>query len=160
MATGFTVCRTARSGYGCATRIHIASPEQTLSCNARPEAFKITLSAAEKLLALNLDTARTLCELASNSGAQLESGDLRSALATQGATQSKGFEHLTRYLRDVSELCVQTQSEVVEVGSRQFADLQRTMQSMFEEAGKLSKVNPLEVIVPATSTASRTRKAA
>ena len=64
------------------------------------------------------------------------------------------------HLRDVSELCVQTQSEVVEVGSRQFADLQRTMQSMFEEAGKLSKVNPLEVIVPATSTASRTRKAA
>ncbi|HNS93027.1 MULTISPECIES: phasin family protein [unclassified Thauera] len=121
---------------------------------------QITLSAAEKLLALNLDTARTLCELASNSGAQLESGDLRSALATQGATQSKGFEHLTSYLRDVSKLCVQTQSEVVEVGSRQFADLQRTMQSMFEEAGKLSKVNPLEVIVPATSTASRTRKAA
>ncbi|HRP24465.1 MAG TPA: phasin family protein [Thauera sp.] len=121
---------------------------------------QIAIDASEKLLALNLDTARTLCELASSSAAQIDLKDPQDTLARQSASQSKGFEHLTDYLRGVGELYVQTQNDVADVGARQFADLQRSFQSLFDEAGKLTMVNPLDIIAAPETSSPRQRKAA
>lgn len=120
---------------------------------------QITLDASEKLLAINFGAARSLCESVSASPAPLVGADVQETLAKQAAVNSRNLEQLGDYLRRVNEVCVDTQSELVELGSRQFEQLQASMSALLQEARTLNLVNPLDASAAESSNRSM-RKAA
>lgn len=120
----------------------------------------IALDASERLLAINFGAARSLCEAASTSPAPLAGRDVHETLAQQTAAQSRNLEQLGDYLRQVSEVCVDVQSEFVELGSRQFEQLQQAMSALLHEARTLNLGNPLEAFVEPESRSRSMRKAA
>ena len=63
-------------------------------------------------------------------------------------------------LRRVNEVCVDTQSELVELGSRQFEQLQESMSSLLQQARTLNLANPLDAAASSESRNRSMRKAA
>lgn len=118
----------------------------------------IALDASEKLLAINFGAARSLCETAS--ATPLTARDVQQTLAQQAAANSRNLEQLGDYLRRVNEVCVEAQSEFVELGSRQFEQLQQAMTELLEEARTLNLANPLEAALESESRSRSLRKAA
>lgn len=120
---------------------------------------QIALDASEKLLAINFGVARSLCESVSASPAPLVGADVQETLAKQAEAQSRNLEQLGNYLRRVNEVYVDTQSELVELGSRQFEQLQASLSDLLQEARALNLTNPLTA--EGTESSSRSlRKAA
>ena len=115
---------------------------------------QITLDASEKLLAINFGAARSLCESLSASPAPLVGTDVQETLAKQAAAHGRSLEQLGDYLRRVNEVCVDTQSELMELGNRQFEQLQASVSSLLQQARTLNLANPLDT---ATETESRNR---
>ena len=91
---------------------------------------QITLDASEKLLAINFGAARSLCESLSAAPAPLVGADAQETLAKQAAAHSRNVEQVGDYLRRVNEVCVDAQSELMELSNRQFEQLQESMNSL------------------------------
>ena len=121
---------------------------------------QIALDASEKLLAINFGAARSLCESLSANPAPLVGTDAQETLAKQAAVHSRSLEQLGDYVRRVNEVCVDTQSELVELGSRQFEQLQASMSALLQEARTLNLVNPLDADTATESRSRSMRKAA
>ena len=121
---------------------------------------QVTLDASEKLLAINFGAARSLCESISASPAPLVAADAQETLAKQAAAHGRSLEQLGDYLRRVNEVCVDTQSELVELGSRQFEQLQESMSSLLQQARTLNLANPLDAAASSESRNRSMRKAA
>ena len=121
---------------------------------------QITLDASEKLLAINFGAARSRCESLSATPAPLVGADAQETLAKQAAVRSRSLEQFGDYVRRVNEVCVDTQSELVELGSRQFEQLQASMSSLLQEARTLNLVNPLDAAASPESRSRSMRKAA
>ena len=121
---------------------------------------QITLDASEKLLAINFGAARSLCESLSATPAPLVGADAQETLAKQATAHSRNLEQVGDYLRRVNEVCVDAQSELMELGSRQFEQLQESMNSLLQEARTLNLVTPLDADAATESRSRSMRKAA
>ena len=121
---------------------------------------QITLDASEKLLAINFGAARSLCESLSAAPAPLVGADAQETLAKQAAAHSRNVEQVGDYLRRVNEVCVDAQSELMELSNRQFEQLQESMNSLLQEARKLNLVSPLDTDSASESRSRSIRKAA
>ncbi len=121
---------------------------------------QVALDASEKLLAINFGAARSLCESLSASPAPLVGTDVQETLTKQAAVHGRNLEQLGDYLRRVNEVCVDTQSELVELSSRQFEQLQASMSALLQEARALNLVNPLDAATATESPSRSMRKAA
>ena len=120
----------------------------------------IALDASEKLCALNFGAARALCEAASAAPLVQPGSDLEASFTKQRETQGQALEQFGNYLQQVNEVVSGAQSELLELGSRHFEDLQASMQSMLEQARKLGSVEAFQAEVAAEPRSRAMRKAA
>lgn len=95
------------------------------------------LASAERIAALNLNTARAALE-DSVSGVKsvLEAKDPQAALAAQSSLAQPAVEKAVAYSRSVYEITSQTQQELTKMLQAQFGDFQKSMSGMVEMAAK------------------------
>ncbi|WP_265943948.1 phasin family protein [Dechloromonas sp. A34] len=95
------------------------------------------LASAERIAALNLNTARAALEdSASGVKSVLEAKDPQAALAAQSSLTQPAVEKAVAYSRSVYEITSQTQQELAKMLQAQFGDFQKSMAGMVEMATK------------------------
>ena len=95
------------------------------------------LASAERIAALNLNTARSSLEdTASNVQAVLGAKDPQAALAAQAALAQPAVEKAVAYSRSVYEITSETQQELAKMVEAQFGDFQKNVAAMVEKAAK------------------------
>ena len=120
----------------------------------------IALDASEKLCALNFGAARTLCEAASAAPLAQAGADLEESFAKQRETQGQTLEQLGSYLQQVNEVVSGAQSEMLELGSRHFEQVQASMNALLLEARKLAPAGALDQDAEPETRSRAIRKAA
>jgi len=95
------------------------------------------LASAERIAALNLNTARaSLEDTVSGVKAVLASKDPKEALAAQTALAQPAVEKAVAYTRSVYEITAQTQQELAKMVEAQFGEFQKSVAGMLEKAAK------------------------
>jgi phasin family protein len=95
------------------------------------------LASAERIAALNLNTARSSLEdTVSGVQAVLGAKDPQAALAAQTALTQPAVEKAVAYSRSVYEITSQTQQELAKMVEAQFGDFQKNVAGMVEMAAK------------------------
>ena len=95
------------------------------------------LASAERIAALNLNTARAALEDGvSGVKAVLGAKDPKEALAVQSSLAQPAVEKAVAYTRSVYEITSQTQQELAKMVEAQFGDFQKSMAGMLELAAK------------------------
>ena len=120
----------------------IATPENLASTNkAAVESFltlaNTAFASAERLAALNLNTARSFLEDGmANAKALLGAKDLQQLMALQTTLAQPSVEKLVAYSRDIYEIATQTQEEVSKIVESQFAEMNKNVSSVLDKAAK------------------------
>lgn len=95
------------------------------------------LASAERIAALNLDTARSaLSDTASGVQSVIGAKDPQAALAAQSALAQPAVEKAVAYGRSVVEITTQTQQELAKMVEAQFGAFQQSMAGMIDLAAK------------------------
>lgn len=99
------------------------------------------LASAERIAALNLNTARAALE-DSVSGVKsvLEAKDPQAAVAAQSSLAQPAVEKAVAYSRSVYEITSQTQQELAKTLQAQFGDFQKSITGLVEMASKSAPV--------------------
>ncbi len=120
----------------------IATTENLASANkASVEAFltlaNTAFASAERLAALNLNTARSFLEDGmANAKALLGAKDLQQLVSLQSTLAQPSVEKLVSYSRNVYEIATQTQEEVSKIVESQFAEVNKNVASALDKAVK------------------------
>ncbi|MBL8473356.1 MAG: phasin family protein [Rhodocyclaceae bacterium] len=97
----------------------------------------VAFSSAERLCALNLNTARsTLEELGANANALLGTAEPQQMTTLAGAMVQSALQKYAAYARNVFEILSQAQGEVGKTVEAQFADISKTASLALDEASK------------------------
>ena len=118
------------------------TPEQFAAANkASVEAMlslaNTALASAEKIAALNLSTARTLLDDGvANTMAILGAKDMQEAVTLSAAQAQPAAEKAAGYGRSLYEISTQSKDEVAKLLESQFADYQKQVASLLEQATK------------------------
>ncbi|HSG23912.1 MAG TPA: phasin family protein [Azonexus sp.] len=95
------------------------------------------LASAERMLSLNLETARSVIEdSAANAKALMAAKDPKDALAIQATLAQPNVEKAVAYTRSVYEISTQTQQELTKMIEAQFGDFQKSISGLLEKAAK------------------------
>jgi phasin family protein len=95
------------------------------------------LASAERIAALNLNTARSVLEdSVANTKAVLGAKDVQEAVSIQAALAQPSVEKAVAYSRSVYEITSQTQEELSKMVQAQFGDFQKTVSGLLEKAAK------------------------
>jgi len=95
------------------------------------------LASAERIAALNLNTARAALEDgAAGVKSVLEAKDPQAALAAQKALAQPAIDKAVAYSRSVYEISSQTQQELAKMVEAQFGEFQKSIGSMVDLAAK------------------------
>jgi len=119
-----------------------ATPEQFAAANkASVEAMlslaNTALASAERIAALNLNTARSLLEDGvANTKAILGAKDPQEALAVQASLAQPNVEKAVAYTRSVYEISAQSKEEVSKLLESQFGDFQKQVAGLLDKAAK------------------------
>jgi phasin family protein len=119
-----------------------ATPEQFAAANkASVEAMlslaNTALASAERIAALNLNTARSLLEDGvANTKAILGAKDPQEALAVQASLTQPNVEKTVAYTRSVYEISAQSKEEVSKLLEGQFGDFQKQVAGLLDKAAK------------------------
>lgn len=99
------------------------------------------LASAERIAALNLNTARAALE-DSVSGVKsvLEAKDPQAAVAAQSSLAQPAVEKAVAYSRSVYEITSQTQQELAKTLQAQFGDFQKSITGLVDMASKSAPV--------------------
>jgi len=118
------------------------TPEQLASANKANVETLLTLAntafaSAERLAALNLNTARTLLEESvSNAKSLLAAKDAQELLGLQSSLAQPAVEKAVAYSRSIYEIASQTQEEISKVLEGQFAELNKNIATALDKAAK------------------------
>jgi phasin family protein len=119
-----------------------ATPEQFAAANkASVEAMlslaNTALASAERIAALNLNTARSLLEDGvANTKAILGAKDPQEAMAVQASLAQPNVEKAVAYTRSVYEISAQSKEEVSKLLEGQFGDFQKQVAGLLDKAAK------------------------
>lgn len=95
------------------------------------------LASAERIAALNLNTARaSLEDTAAGVQSVIGAKDPQAALAAQAALAQPAVDKAVAYTRSMVEISTQTQQELAKMVEAQFGDFQKNVAGMVELAGK------------------------
>lgn len=95
------------------------------------------LASAERIAALNLNTARAALEdTASGVQTVMAAKDPKEALAAQSSLAQPAVEKAVAYSRSVYEITAQTQQDLAKMVEAQFGDFQKSVAGMVEMASK------------------------
>lgn len=118
------------------------TPEQLASANKANIESILTLAntafaSAERLAALNLNTARTVLEdIVANSKSLMGAKDAQELLSLQASLAQPAVEKAVAYSRSVYEIATQTQEELSKVFEAQFAEINRNVTTALDKAVK------------------------
>jgi phasin family protein len=119
-----------------------ATPEQMANANKANVETLLTIAntafaSAERLAALNLNTARSLLEESvTNAKALLAAKDAQELLGLQSSLAQPAVEKVVAYSRSVYEIASQTQEELSKVVEAQFAELNKNVGAALDKAAK------------------------
>jgi phasin family protein len=118
------------------------TPEQLSSANKANVETLLTIAntafaSAERLAALNLNTARVLLEDAvGNAKALMAAKDIQELMSMQTTLTQPALEKVVAYSRSVYEISTQTQEELGKVFEGQFAELNKNVSTALDKAAK------------------------
>jgi phasin family protein len=119
-----------------------ATTEQFVSANKANVETLVTIvntafASAERLAALNLNTARAFLEdSATNAKALLAIKDIKDLIAVQTALAQPAVEKAVAYSRSAYEIVTETQGELTKVVETQVSDLNKNVASSLDKAVK------------------------
>jgi phasin family protein len=118
------------------------NPEQFAATNKASVESLLTLAntalaSAERIAALNLNTARSLLEDGvANTKAILGAKDVQEALSVQASLAQPSVEKAVAYSRSVYEISAQSQEEISKLLESQFGDFQKQVATLLDKAAK------------------------
>ena len=118
------------------------TPEQLATANKANIESILTLAntafaSAERLAALNLNTARTMLEdIVANSKSLMAAKDVQELLSMQASLAQPAVEKAVAYSRSIYEIATQTQEELSKVFESQFAEINRNVTTALDKAVK------------------------
>jgi phasin family protein len=118
------------------------TPEQVSAASKANVESLLTLAntafaSAERLAALNLNTARNILEdTVSSAKALMGAKDVQELMNIQASLAQPTVEKAVAYSRSVYEIASQTQEELTKVFESQFAEVNKTMTSALDKAVK------------------------
>jgi phasin family protein len=118
------------------------NPEQFAAANkASVEAMlslaNTALASAERIAALNLNTARSILEESvANTKAILGAKDIQEVVAVQTSLAQPNVEKAVSYSRSFYEISAQSQEEVAKLLEAQYGDFQKTVAGLLDQAAK------------------------
>ena len=119
-----------------------ATTEQFASANKATVETLLTVAntafaSAERLAALNLNTARAMLEdSVANAKALLGVKDVQQLIAMQTTLAQPAVEKAVAYSRSVYEIATQTQEELSKVVEGQFSEINKNVASVLDKAAK------------------------
>jgi phasin family protein len=119
-----------------------AVPEQIASANKANVESLLTLAntafaSAERLAALNLNTARTVLEDAVSTAKTLMGAkDIQELVTLQSTLAQPSLEKAVAYSRSVYEIATQTQEELTKVFEGQYAEINKNVSAVLDKAAK------------------------
>ncbi|GMU49524.1 MAG: hypothetical protein AMXMBFR31_17500 [Candidatus Desulfobacillus denitrificans] len=120
----------------------LTTPEQLATANKANVEAMLTLAntafaSAERLAALNLNTARAVLEDGMNNAkALLGAKDLQEVISLQATLAQPSVEKAVAYSRSVYEISAQTQDEFSKLVEAQFAEVNKNVASTLDKAAK------------------------
>ncbi|MGL5631160.1 MAG: phasin family protein [Azovibrio sp.] len=97
------------------------------------------LASAERVAALNLNTARSVLEdSVSNTKALMGAKDVQEAMSLQASLAQPNVEKAVAYTRSMYEISAQTKEDLSKVVESQFADFQKQVSGLLDRATKSS----------------------
>lgn len=124
------------------------------------EMAEVVFSASEQIVNLNLEAARSMCAYASSQAAKPVKPDLHMNLAGSAQVQTENFERASTYLRNVSDICLRTQTEMAELGARHFNEVNESMQTLMGEVARMTPLGNGQMFGAAMGTAVVPKQAA
>jgi len=118
------------------------TPEQLAGANKANVETLLTIAntafaSAERLAALNLNTARTLLEdSVNNAKSLLAAKDAQELVSMQAALAQPAFEKAVAYSRSVYEITAQTQDEFSKIFDSQYVEMNKNVSSALDKAVK------------------------
>jgi phasin family protein len=118
------------------------TPEQFAGANKANVETLLTVAntafaSAERLAALNLNTARILLEdSVNNAKALLSVKDVQELLGMQTALAQPAFEKAIAYSRSVYEIATQTQDEFAKIFDTQYVEMNKNVTTVLDKAAK------------------------
>jgi len=118
------------------------TPEQFAGANKANVETLLTVAntafaSAERLAALNLNTARILLEdSVNNAKALLSVKDVQELLNMQTALAQPAFEKAIAYSRSVYEIATQTQDEFAKIFDTQYVEMNKNVTTLLDKAAK------------------------
>lgn len=118
------------------------TPEQLAGANKANVESLLTVAntafaSAERLAALNLNTARTLLEDSVNGAKSLLAvKDVQELVSMQSAMAQPAFEKAIAYARSVYEIASQTQEEFSKIFDSQYVEINKNVTSVLDKAVK------------------------
>jgi len=95
------------------------------------------LASAERIAALNLETAKSLlADTVTSTKAVMGAKDVKEALSIQASLAQPSVEKAVAYGRSVYEISSETQQELAKMVEAQFGEFQKSMSSLLEKAAK------------------------
>jgi phasin family protein len=118
------------------------TPEQLAGANKANVETLLTVAntafaSAERLAALNLNTARTLLEESvNNAKSLLAAKDVQELVSMQAALAQPAFEKAVAYSRSIYEIATQTQDEFSKILDSQYVEINKNVTSALDKAVK------------------------
>jgi phasin family protein len=122
--------------------MYATTPEQIAAANKANVESLLTLAntafaSAERLAALNLNTARNLLEdTVASAKALLSAKDVQELMSIQATLAQPSVEKAVAYSRSIYEIASQTQEEVGKIFEAQFAEANKSVTSALDKAVK------------------------
>lgn len=120
----------------------LTTPEQLAAANKANVEAMLTLAntafaSAERLAALNLNTARAVLEdSVNNAKTLLGAKDLQEVISLQATLAQPSVEKAVAYSRSVYEISAQTQEEFSKLVEAQFAEVNKNVAATLDKAAK------------------------
>jgi phasin family protein len=118
------------------------TPEQIAGANKANVETLLTIAntafaSAERLAALNLNTARILLEdSVNNAKSLLAAKDVQELISMQTALAQPAFEKAVAYSRSIYEIATQTQDEFSKILDSQYVELNKNVSTALDKAAK------------------------
>lgn len=118
------------------------TPEQLAGANKANVETLLTVAntafaSAERLAALNLNTARTILEdSVNNAKSLLAAKDAQELVSMQAALAQPAFEKAVAYSRSLYEIATQTQEEFSKIFDSQYVEINKNVSSALDKAVK------------------------
>ena len=118
------------------------APEQFAAANKATVDALLTvanaaLASAERIAALNLNTARSMIEdSVANTKALMGAKDVQEAVSIQSSLAQPNVEKAVAYSRSVYEISAQTQEELAKLVEGQFSEFQKNVAGLLDKVSK------------------------